>query len=96
MDVTLSQPATIAMRTLPEDDRRRVASWIDHLKNWHNDPFVRSHSRRLDGDDGVYMLLTSTDFRVFFELQDREITVLDIARQDMLQSFGQASGHGRP
>ena len=45
MKVTVTQPVTIALRTLGEDDRRRVTSWFRHLENWENDEFVRDHSR---------------------------------------------------
>ena len=88
MQVDLTEPVTIALRTLGEDERRRVSSWFDHLKNWENDEFVRSNSHRLASDKNVYVLRTSSDLRIFFTFIDGNIVVLDIARKDAIERSG--------
>ena len=70
---------------LSEDDRRRVWAWIDHLKRWETDPFVRTHSKKL-GEGDAYVLQTSTDVRIFFTLSETTITVLDVARKATIVS----------
>src|SRR3712207_4863681 len=86
MNVVLTQPVEIALRTLGEEDRRQVSAWLDHLKNWENDPFVREHSHKLASSEDVYVLRTNTDIRIFFALQQGRIVVLDIARKATLMS----------
>ncbi len=87
MNVVLSQPVEIALRALGEEDRRNVSAWLDHLKNWENDRFVRRHAHPLTSADGVYVLRTSTDLRIFFSLQPDQIVVLDIARKATIMRF---------
>jgi hypothetical protein len=94
MNVVLTQPVEIALRTLGEEDYRKVSAWLDHLKNWENDRFVRERSHKLASADGVYVLQTSTDFRIFFTLQQDQIVILDIATKATIKSFGQVSEHG--
>jgi hypothetical protein len=94
MNVILTQPVEFALRTLGEEDRRRVTAWFDHLKNWENDSFVRARSHKLELPGNVYVLQTSTDFRIFFTFAKDEIVVLDVASRATLQSFGQVAEHG--
>ncbi len=86
---------TIALRTLGDEDRRRVTSWFDRLWNWENDEFVRSRAQRLASDENVYALRTGGDFRIFFSLAENRIVILDIARREALASFNGASGPAR-
>jgi mRNA-degrading endonuclease RelE of RelBE toxin-antitoxin system len=81
MNVTIAEPAQIVLRNLGEDARRRVEAWIDNLRRWETDPYIRDHSKKLDIGENVYMLLTSTDIRIFFALEKDSITVLDVARR---------------
>ena len=89
MNVIMTQPVDIALASLGEEDRRQVMAWLDHLKNWETDSYVRAHSQRLNPIENVYVLKTSTDIRIFFQLEKNTITVLDIARKATLARFGQ-------
>lgn len=89
MDVLMNQPARMALSMLGGDDRRRVMVWLDYLKRWHEDEFVRSHSKKLDTADDVFVFRTSSDFRIFFTVADDHIEVLDITRAEALASFEQ-------
>jgi hypothetical protein len=91
MDLVLAEPAEIALRTLEQDDRRRVNALCDALKNWENDATIRSRSKLLAGDDGTYVLDTSTDICIFFTFDQGRIVVLDIARRSSLALFAHAS-----
>lgn len=86
MDLILNHAAEIALRTLGDEDRRRVHVWLGYLKNWEEDKDVRSRSRKLDVPDleDVYVLTTSSDLRLFFILRPSQIEVIDIARRDAL------------
>ena len=94
MNVTIAEPAQIALRNLGEDNRRRVEVWIDNLKRWDSDPFVRQHSKKLGGYENVFMFITSADVRIFFALEQDAITVLEVAKRDTIISFGHISGAG--
>jgi len=95
MEVTVTPPVTIALRTLGEEDRRRVTSWFHHLQNWEIDEFVRSHSHPLPSDASVYVLRTNSDFRIFFTFDKSGIVILDLARKEALDGFERASGKAR-
>jgi hypothetical protein len=94
MELVLSHAAEIGLGSLGDEDRRKVSAWFDYLRNWENDPFVRSKSHKLalPGPDEVYVLRTTTDVRVFFILRSDRIEVIDIARSDsLLRTVKQAS-----
>ncbi len=93
MNVILTEPVEISLRTLGEEGRRIVGAWFDHLKNWETDEYVRSHSHQLDSNDNVYVLKTSTDIRIFFRLKKPDIVVLDIARKATIMGVGRVSEH---
>ncbi len=94
MKVILTQPVEIALRTLGEEDRRKVQAWLDHIENWETDSFVRKHSHKLESAEGVHVLRTSTDYRIFFTVEQDRIVVLDIATRATIMKFSHASAHG--
>ena len=77
-------PVDIALRMLDTEDRRRVHAWFDHLKNWDNDSFVRSHSVPLETVEDVYVFRTSSDLRIFFRFDGDQIVILDLASKDAI------------
>jgi mRNA-degrading endonuclease RelE of RelBE toxin-antitoxin system len=81
----------VALRTLDDDNRRRVHAWFEHLANWDEDAFVRRHSHLLDSVPGVYVLKTSTDLRLFFTIQPDTVTILDIATKRSILTSGHIS-----
>ena len=97
MNLILSDAAEIALRTLGDEDRRKVFAWFDYLRNWESDPFVRDRSRRLNGTgaEDLRVLRTSTDLRVFFVLRPDQIEVVDIARRETLEKVSRASQPAR-
>jgi mRNA-degrading endonuclease RelE of RelBE toxin-antitoxin system len=87
MKVVLTPAVEVAIRTLDDDNRRRVQSWFGHLAKWETDDYVRSHSHRLDSIADAYVLKTSTDLRIFFKVHGGTVTILDIAtKQSILTS----------
>jgi mRNA-degrading endonuclease RelE of RelBE toxin-antitoxin system len=95
MNVIQTPPVEIALRTLGEEDRRRVSAWFGHLRNWEKDAFVREHSQKLHSTGDVYVLKTSDDFRIFFRLEQDRIVILDIATKATIVSSGHTSEKGR-
>ena len=95
MNVILTQPVEIALRTLGEEDRLRVTAWFEHLKHWEKDDYVRRRSQKLNPDEEVYVLKTNTDLRIFFRLEQDRIEILDIARKDTIIQFGHGTRTGR-
>jgi hypothetical protein len=93
MNVVLTQPVEIALRTLSGEDRRQASAWIGRLGNWDKDPFVREHSHKLALPEDVYVLRTNTDMRIFFTLQQDRIVVLDIAKKATIVSSGRIVEH---
>jgi len=88
MNVIQTPPVEIALRTLDDEDRRRVWAWFEHLTNWEKDQFVREHSQKLNSADDIYVLRTSGDLRIFFRLEKDRIIILDIARKAAILSSG--------
>jgi hypothetical protein len=96
MNVILTQPVVIALRTLSDNDRQTVSAWLDHLKNWECDPIVWKQSQELAATDGVNVLHAGTEYRIFFKLQPKQITVRDIATKETLNIFAGLSGGEKP
>jgi hypothetical protein len=92
MIVEIADPADIALRTLNQDDRQSVLAWVDHLRNWEGDDYVRSHSHRLPSSENTYVLQTSTDLRIFFTKEADKITVFDITKRPALLVFEHVPG----
>lgn len=91
MKLILTERVQRVVRTLPDEDRRRVQTWFNYLENWETDDFVRSRSVRLDvhGNE-MYMFRTSTDIRIFFTVDDSQgtITIRDLAERETILSSG--------
>lgn len=87
MKIIQTQPVEIALRTLGDEDRRQLDAWFDHLKNWKKDPTIRRLSKKLPSADNVYALETSSDFWIFFRLEQDEIVLLDIASKATIATF---------
>jgi mRNA-degrading endonuclease RelE of RelBE toxin-antitoxin system len=86
--VVATPSVEVALRTLDDDNRRRVHDWFGHLANWDGDEFVRSHSHSLDSIPGVYVLKTSTDLRIFFTIHGNTVTIIDIAKKQSILTSG--------
>jgi len=95
MNVILTQPVEIALRTLGPEDREKVVAWFDHLKNWENDSLLRSQAKRVNSADNVYVLKTGGDVRIFFRLEQDRIAILDIATKATILSSGHVPEPGR-
>jgi hypothetical protein len=96
MNVNVAEPAQIVLRNLSDDGRRRVWAWIDNLKRWDTDSLVRQHAKKLHGDGNVSMLFAGPEVRIFFELGEETITVLDVAKRTTISSSGQSTGASPP
>jgi hypothetical protein len=95
MKLLQTTPVEIALRTLGPQDRQEVLAWVNHLKNWENDPSLRSQAKQIDPSDNVYVLKASGDLRIFFRLEADRIVLLDLATRATILGSGQASGAGR-
>lgn len=92
MKKIITTPAVdIALRTLDDDEVRRVHAWFDHLRNWDDDAYVRGHSHSLEDVPGVFVLKTSTDFRIFFQINGEAITIVDVAKKSAISASGRVS-----
>ena len=78
----------LSMSSLDPDGVRRVQAWFDYLKRWDEDEAVRKNSLPLPDHQGVYVLKTTTDIRIFFRIDGDTITVLDIAKQSAIVASG--------
>jgi hypothetical protein len=87
LDLQVSDHAKIAYNSLGPDDRRRVDSWFDHLRNWGNDEFIRSKARRLNSEEGIYVLPTSTDILIAFSIASDIVKIISIFRKDATSKF---------
>ena len=85
--VQIAEHAKIAYSTLGPEDRRLVDAWCDHLRNWRNDEFIRSRSKRLVSDEEMYSFQTSSDIVLAFKIDGNKVIVLSIFRKEALRSF---------
>jgi hypothetical protein len=90
LNLQITEQAQIACDTLGPEERRLVSSWFDHLRNWRNDNFIRSKSRRLETDEEVYVFQTSSDLVIAFRIDGDQVTVLSVFRGDALRAFSSA------
>jgi mRNA-degrading endonuclease RelE of RelBE toxin-antitoxin system len=92
MEIRKTPAVYAALRTLAEDERRKVFSLFDHLGNWENDAHLRNMAKPTTDRD-IYVLNTSDDIRIFFDLDEanREIVVVDLARPSRFPVPGAAS-----
>lgn len=89
MKVIKTRAVDMDLRTLDEDDRRKLFSWFDHLGNWENDPQVREMAKPTVDRD-TYALNTSDDMRIFFKLNeaDSQIEIVALARPSRFAAAG--------
>jgi len=83
----LTEHARIPYTTLGPEERRLVEAWFDHLRNWRNDEFIRSQSRRLKSDEEIYVFQTSTDLVIAFQIAGNKVIVLSLFRKEALRTF---------
>jgi hypothetical protein len=89
MKTVVTTPAVeSALRTLDAAGRRSVHAWFDHLGNWDQDEFVRTHSHSLEGVAGAFVLKTNSDIRIFFRIDGDTITILDLAKKSAILASG--------
>jgi hypothetical protein len=89
MKRVVTAPAVdIALSSLDPDGVRRVRAWFDYLKRWDEDEVVRQNSLPLPGHEGVYVLRTTTDLRIFFTIEGDTITVRDVAQKRAILTSG--------
>ena len=97
MQVQLSERVKTLLNTLSRDDRERANTWLVYLRNWEEDPFVRSRSVTLNVQgQPMYLFRTSTDVRIFYTVnpQTKTVTVIDVATQDTILATGGVSVGG--
>lgn len=92
MKVNRTAAVDLALRTLAADERLRVLSWFDHLRNWENDEQIRKMSKAMSYAN-TFVLNTSDDLRIFFALNQakNEIDILDLAKPSRFESVGTTS-----
>lgn len=89
MKIIKTRAVDAALRTLDEDDRRKLYAWFDQLGNWENDPHVREMVKPTI-DRGTFALNTSDDMRIFFSLNEAEgeIVIEALARPSRFAAAG--------
>jgi mRNA-degrading endonuclease RelE of RelBE toxin-antitoxin system len=97
MEVVLSERVQIALSGASSDERIQVQTWIQYLRNWETDEFVRGNSVLLPlPDRTVYVFRTTTNLRIFFTVDEatKTITVIDVATRESILQFGGAAKAG--
>ena len=94
MNVTVTPPVEMALRTLGDEDRQRVRAWFDKLRNWRHDSDIREKSQKL-GSDSVHVLKAGNDIRIFFRPEQTQIVILDLATKSTILSFGHSAVAGQ-
>ena len=97
MEVVLSERVKTKLLISSHDERERVQTWIDYLRNWEEDEFVQAHSVPLTVQGKpMYLFRTTTELRIFYtvDLQSKTVYVIDIATKDTILSSGSVSTGG--
>jgi len=94
MNVTVTPPVEMALRTLGDEDRQTVPAWFDKLRKWRHDSGIREKSQKL-GSDTVHVLKAGNNIRIFFHPEQSQIVILDLATKSTIQSFGHAAVAGQ-
>jgi hypothetical protein len=92
MNVLLTPPVEIGLRTLGPEDRQEVLAWFDDLKKWETDAWLRSRAKQVNPSDNVYVLKTNGEFRIFFRLEPDRIVLLDLATKATIVGLGHPPG----
>jgi hypothetical protein len=92
--VVLSPAVELAMTGVDSEDVRQLQGWFDRLRHWDEDEVVRKNSALLDSIPGVYVMITTTDIRIFFRIDGDTVTVLQVARTAAILAFGGVSVAG--
>jgi mRNA-degrading endonuclease RelE of RelBE toxin-antitoxin system len=94
MQVLLEDRVKLGLSMLSADDRNRTETWFGYLRNWEDDPFVKSRSVELSLRDSrqlpIHLFRTSTDVRIFYsvDVKKKTIHVIDVTTEDTILSFG--------
>jgi mRNA-degrading endonuclease RelE of RelBE toxin-antitoxin system len=91
MNVIITRAVHVALRTLDNDERRKVQDWFDHLRNWEDDEHVREIAKKFVYQN-IYSIYTPDDIRIFFALDEEkgEIVIVDLARPSRFKAAGAA------
>ncbi|MGC8639219.1 MAG: hypothetical protein ACP5XB_04995 [Isosphaeraceae bacterium] len=82
-----SEHARFQYMTLGVEDRRDIDVWFDQLRNWRNDPLIRSKSKHLKTGDETYTIQAGSDLVLAFKITDDAVTILAIFRKEALRPF---------
>lgn len=91
LTLRVTEHAELQLASLRADERRILDAWFDHLRNWHNDEFIRSKSKRLDSDEELQVFQTSSDLVIAFQIKGSEVVIRSIFHADALKGFEQAA-----
>jgi mRNA-degrading endonuclease RelE of RelBE toxin-antitoxin system len=97
MELVLSERVKVQLLILSDDERKRVQTWIDYLRNWEEDSFVQAHSVPLTVQGkSVYLFRTTTELRIFYtvDLQTKTVHVIDLTSRDTILATGGAPAGG--
>lgn len=89
MNIIKTRAINAALRTLDDDERRKMLSWFDYLGNWENDEHIRKMVKPTVDRD-TYALNTHDDMRIFFRLNEaaKEIEIVGLARPSRFAAAG--------
>jgi hypothetical protein len=93
LNLHFSEGAEDQISTLGEIDRRRVTALCNDLRNWHIDESVRKLAHRVPSMENAYLLRTSSDWRIGFQLSQDTVTILSIFRKETNRAF-ELAGQG--
>lgn len=92
LTVVLSEAARTAYATLGLEDRRRMDSWLFHLRYWQQDAYFREYARPLAGDPAVLVFeMPHEDLMFAFTVGAEHVTVVSIFRKEAVHKFQGAS-----
>ena len=93
LSLEISDHARIPYSSLGPEDRRNIDVWLDQLRNWRNDEFLRSKAKRLRADEEFYIVDAGDDLFIAFEIIDDKMNLFSIYSKETLRAFGVLPEH---
>ncbi|HZW32442.1 MAG TPA: hypothetical protein VFF52_17135 [Isosphaeraceae bacterium] len=88
LSIEIGKHAYLPYTNLGSEDRRNIDVWLEQLRNWRNDEFLRSRAKRLKPDEEIYAVNAGNDLFIAFEIADGKVILRSIIGKELLRAFG--------
>ena len=95
LSIEIGKHAEMPYFYLGPEDKRNIDVWLEQLRNWRNDEFLRSRAKRLKPDEEIYVVDAGRDLFIAFEIADGKLILRGIFGKETLRAFGRLEEFSR-